>query len=106
MRTGLIWSKIWRTNQVKAGVLPIIPDSIALSRKLMFCDKLIMFCANQTPERQEPNNHFHHVHLLPLFLNRIKKKNDMATHQSKMFESKKFLEKKTRNFYRRAQLYL
>ena len=65
-----------------------------------------MFCANQTPERQEPGNYFHHLHVSLFFFHRTKKKNGIATHQSKEFESKDFSEKKISNFYPRAPLYL
>jgi len=59
LRVDLARSEIKRANQVKARALPTFLGSRILSRKLMFCDKVItiklMCCANR----------LHHLHLSP-----------------------------------------
>ena len=64
-----------------------------------------MFCVSQTPEQQEPDNYFHHLHHLHLFPHQTKE-DDMATHQSKEFGSKGFSKKKISNFNLRVLPYL
>jgi len=56
MRIDLTRLEIGRANQVKAGAIRILPNSRAMSRKQMFCDRLI----TKTDKVRQ-------LHLLPLF---------------------------------------